>query len=84
MRALLYDGTKTELVDSMEVRKPGPRDVIVEIVAAGFCHSDLSYMSGLYPVPSPAVCGHEAAGIVTEVGAAVTHVGRATTSSSRR
>lgn len=74
MRALLYDGTKTELVDSMEVRKPGPRDVIVEIVAAGFCHSDLSYMSGLYPVPSPAVCGHEAAGIVAEVGAAVTHV----------
>jgi len=74
MRALMYDGTTTRLVDAMEVRKPGPREVIVEIVAAGLCHSDLSFMSGLYPVPSPAVCGHEGAGIVAEVGAAVTHV----------
>ena len=74
IRALLYDGTTTELVDAMEVRKPGPRDVIVEIAAAGMCHSDLSFMSGLYPVPSPAVCGHEAAGIVAVVGDAVTHV----------
>src|SRR4029450_13901471 len=31
-------------------------------------------MSGLYPWPVPAVCGHEGAGIVAEVGAAVTHV----------
>ncbi len=74
MRALVYDGQAAELVDAIEVRKPGPRDVIVEIAAAGMCHSDLSFMSGLYPVPSPAVCGHEAAGIVAEVGEAVTHV----------
>ncbi len=74
MRALLYDGSTTQLVDAMEVRAPGPREVIVEIVAAGLCHSDLSFMSGLYPVPSPAVCGHEAAGVVAEVGNAVTHV----------
>ena len=38
------------------------------------CHSDLSFMSGLYPWPVPAVCGHEGAGIVAEVGEAVTHV----------
>jgi S-(hydroxymethyl)glutathione dehydrogenase/alcohol dehydrogenase len=31
-------------------------------------------MSGLYPWPTPAVCGHEGAGIVAEVGEAVTHV----------
>jgi S-(hydroxymethyl)glutathione dehydrogenase/alcohol dehydrogenase len=47
---------------------------VVEIVAAGMCHSDLSFMNGLYPWPTPAVCGHEGAGIVAEVGAAVTHV----------
>jgi len=74
MRGIVYDGTDTELVDGLEVRAPGPRDVIVEIAAAGLCHSDLSYMHGLYPVPSPAVCGHEGAGVVAEVGAAVTHV----------
>ena len=38
------------------------------------CHSDLSFISGLYPWPLPAVCGHEGAGIVAEVGEAVTHV----------
>ena len=35
MRGIVYDGTNTELVDGLEVRAPGPRDVIVEIAAAG-------------------------------------------------
>ena len=74
MRAIIYDGSETKLHTDVEVRAPGPREVIVEVAAAGLCHSDLSYMHGLYPVPSPGVCGHEAAGIVAEVGGAVTHV----------
>ena len=74
MRGIVYDGTETNLVTGLELRAPGPREVIVEIKAAGLCHSDLSYMSGLYPVPSPGVCGHEGAGIVAEVGSAVTLV----------
>lgn len=59
MRGIVFNGTTTEFVDGLSVRAPGPRDVIVEIAAAGLCHSDLSYMHGLYPVPSPGVCGHE-------------------------
>ncbi|TFH21260.1 MAG: Zn-dependent alcohol dehydrogenase [Acidimicrobiales bacterium] len=74
MRGIVYDGTETNLVTGLELRAPGPREVIVEIKAAGLCHSDLSYMSGLYPVPSPGVCGHEGAGIVAEVGSAVSLV----------
>jgi Zn-dependent alcohol dehydrogenase len=74
MRAIIYDGTETKLHTNVEVRDPGPREVIVEVAAAGLCHSDISYMSGLYPVPSPGVCGHEAAGVVARVGEAVTHV----------
>ena len=74
MKGIVYDGTSTSLVDGLSLRAPGPRDVIVEIAAAGLCHSDISYMNGLYPVPSPGVCGHEAAGVVAEVGNAVTHV----------
>jgi Zn-dependent alcohol dehydrogenase len=75
MRGIVYDGTTTMLRDDITVRAPGARDVIVEIGAAGLCHSDISYMHGLYPVPSPGVCGHEGAGVVVEVGSAVTHVG---------
>jgi Zn-dependent alcohol dehydrogenase len=74
MRGIVYDGESTTLVETLELRAPGPREVVVEIVAAGMCHSDLSFMSGLYPWPVPAVCGHEGAGVVAEVGDAVTHV----------
>lgn len=74
MRGIVYDGTTTRLVEGLELRDPGPREVTVAIGAAGLCHSDLSYMHGLYPVPHPAVCGHEAAGVVEQVGEAVTNV----------
>lgn len=72
MRAIVYDGEKTELVDGVELSDPGPLDVVVEIAAAGLCQSDLSYMNGEYPVPHPGVCGHEAAGVVAELGQSVT------------
>lgn len=74
MRGIVYDGEAARLVDALEVRKPGPGEVSVDVAAAGLCHSDLSYMKGLYPVPHPAVCGHEAAGVVEAVGEGVTNV----------
>jgi len=74
MKGIVYDGTTTSLVEGLTVREPGPREVWVDVAAAGLCHSDISYMHGLYPVPSPGVCGHEAAGVVAAVGNAVTHV----------
>lgn len=74
MRGIIYDGTETKLVEGLTLTDPGPRDVIVEIAAAGLCQSDLSYMSGIYPVPHPGVCGHEGAGVVVEVGEAVANV----------
>jgi Zn-dependent alcohol dehydrogenase len=45
--------------------------VLVEVVGAGLCHSDLSVIEGTRPRPVPIVLGHEAAGIVREVGAGV-------------
>ena len=52
----------------------GPNEVLVETKACGICHSDLHCVEGSLPVPPPTVLGHEPAGIVQEVGAAVTHV----------
>lgn len=56
-----------------EVTLDGPQEgeVLVEIAAAGLCHSDLSGIEGLRPWKLPSVPGHEAAGIVREVGAGV-------------
>ncbi len=74
MKGLVYTGDKAELVDGLDVRAPGPTEVKVQIVAAGLCHSDLSVIDGTIPWPAPAVLGHEGAGIVAEVGEAVTNV----------
>ena len=59
-----------------EVSLDGPQEgeVLVEIAAAGLCHSDLSGIEGLRPWKVPSVPGHEAAGIVREVGPGVRHL----------
>jgi aryl-alcohol dehydrogenase len=48
--------------------------VLVRVVAAGICHTDLIMRDQWYPVPLPAVLGHEGAGIVEQVGSSVTKV----------
>ena len=47
-------------------------EVLVKVAAAGICHTDLICRDSWYPVPLPAVLGHEGAGIVESVGRGVT------------
>ncbi|MFC3166460.1 zinc-dependent alcohol dehydrogenase family protein [Paracoccus fontiphilus] len=58
-------------IEEVELDPPGPEEVLVRIGAAGLCHSDLSVINGNRPRPVPMVLGHEAAGTVVEVGAAI-------------
>ncbi|MGW1073799.1 alcohol dehydrogenase catalytic domain-containing protein [Streptomyces sp. NPDC002537] len=74
MRGVIFDGERPQVVDDLEVRRPGPGEVLVAIAAAGLCHSDLSVVDGTIPFPVPAVLGHEGAGVVEEVGPGVAHV----------
>ncbi|MFF1544053.1 Zn-dependent alcohol dehydrogenase [Streptomyces sp. NPDC058291] len=74
MRGVVFDGKRAEVVDDLEVREPGPGEVLVAIAAAGLCHSDLSVVDGTIPFPTPVVLGHEGAGVVEAVGAGVSHV----------
>ena len=67
-------GKDLEVVDDLEVSSPREREVKVKIHATGVCHSDLSVQNGTIMVPLPAVLGHEAAGVIEEVGSAVTSV----------
>ena len=55
----------------VELEKPGEGEVLVEIGAAGLCHSDLSAISGKRRRPLPTVVGHEGAGRVVELGSGV-------------
>ena len=51
-----------------ELADPGPDEVLVKILAAGVCHSDLSVINGDRPRPTPVALGHEAAGEVVKTG----------------
>lgn len=62
-------------IDLVDVRGPGPGEVLIEIRASGICHSDWHQISGDLPLyPYPIIAGHEGAGIVLEVGPGVTTV----------
>jgi propanol-preferring alcohol dehydrogenase len=57
------------------VPRPGPDDVLVNIKAAGICHSDGHYRAGVSPMTGlPRTLGHEMAGVAAEVGANVKHI----------
>ena len=69
MKAAMFHGPHQPLtIEEVDIDKPIGREVLVRTVASGVCHSDLHFVEGLYPFPAPAVLGHEAAGIVEEVG----------------
>ncbi len=61
-------------IEELEFDAPGPGEVVVRIASAGLCHSDLSNLNGTVPKPTPLALGHEAAGIVEQIGAGVTAV----------
>ncbi len=70
--AVLWEQGQPLSVEPAELDAPGPGEVLVELQAAGVCHSDLHPARGDWPAKTPLVLGHEGAGIVREVGPAVT------------
>lgn len=66
-----YRDSKPLEILEVDLEEPGPGEVLVEVKAAGLCHSDLSAIDGTRPWPLPIVLGHEAAGIVRVVGPGV-------------
>jgi propanol-preferring alcohol dehydrogenase len=68
---LIHIGSPLELQE-IPVPRPGPRDLLVRIRAAGICHSDAHYRAGRSSVgPLPQTLGHEVSGVVEETGADV-------------
>lgn len=61
-------------IDDVELDPPGHGELLVRIEAAGVCHSDLSVVGGSRERPLPMLLGHEAAGIVDEVGPGVSGI----------
>ncbi|MGV0814540.1 S-(hydroxymethyl)mycothiol dehydrogenase [Mycolicibacterium boenickei] len=66
-------GQPVELVDIV-IPDPGPGEVVVDIIACGVCHTDLTYREGGINDEYPFLLGHEAAGTVEAIGEGVTNV----------
>jgi aryl-alcohol dehydrogenase len=58
-------------IEKLELDEPRPNEARVRLVAVGVCHTDAIVRDGIYPMPLPAVLGHEGAGVVELVGSAV-------------
>jgi alcohol dehydrogenase len=67
-----YSESRPLQIEEIDLAPPGPGEVLIKIAAAGLCHSDLSVINGDRPRPMPMALGHEAAGVVQELGAGVT------------
>jgi len=75
MKAAVFHAANQPLtIEDVEIEKPKRREVLLRTAYAGLCHSDLHFMEGLYPYPTPAVLGHEGAAVVEAVGEDVTYV----------
>ncbi len=71
-RAALFRavGQPFEVVE-VDLREPGPDEVVVAMTAVGICGTDLHQVKGEFQRPTPMVLGHEGAGVVEEVGSSV-------------
>lgn len=72
--AIVHQFGKPLAIECVPVPVPGPGEMLVKVMACGVCHTDLHAADGDWPVkPTPPfIPGHEAAGIVVELGPGVT------------
>ena len=61
-------------VETIHGPDPGPGEVVVDIQACGVCHTDLHYREGAINDEFPFLLGHEAAGVISQVGSGVGNV----------
>lgn len=72
--AVTFEPSSEFQIEQVQLSDPNDHEVLVRIVGAGICHTDLAARDQHIPVPLPSVLGHEGAGIVEKVGSQVTKV----------
>ena len=66
--AVLHQAGKPLAIEQVSSGDPAPTDVVVRVRAAGLCHTDLEVIDGSLRYPLPMILGHEAAGVVEQIG----------------
>jgi aryl-alcohol dehydrogenase len=61
-------------LETLELAEPGPDELVVRVAASGICQTDVHGRDGYFGILFPCVFGHEGAGVVERIGAAVTKV----------
>jgi 2-desacetyl-2-hydroxyethyl bacteriochlorophyllide A dehydrogenase len=77
MVAAVLRGPRTLALDEVDVPRPGPDEVLVQVTANGLCHTDVTYYEAQIPESLqryPLILGHEAAGTVVALGSEVEHL----------
>ena len=69
--AVLHEIGKPVEIADLAIEAPHAGEVRIEVAASGICRSDLSVTTGTLRSPLPVVLGHEAAGVVAELGEGV-------------
>ena len=70
--AVLREPHKPMTIEELELDPPKEGEVLIKMAYTGWCHSDLHLCEGEIPIELPLAIGHEASGIVQEVGPGVT------------
>ena len=70
--ALPFADSRPLVIEDVELDGPGAGEVLIKVVAAGLCHSDLSAIAGKRKRKVPTVVGHEAGGEVMDTGPGIT------------
>ncbi len=69
--AVARSASETLTFEKVKLQALRETEVLVKIVAAGICHTDLVCLQQEFPVPLPMVLGHEGAGVIVDIGSAV-------------
>jgi len=72
--AICYGHEKPFAIEEVTLDEPREHEVLVRVYACGICHTDMAARDKQLPTPLPMVLGHEGAGVVEKVGAAIGHV----------
>lgn len=71
MKALVFYGKNDIEVENKPVPRAGPGEVVIRVTLTTICGTDVHIIKGEYPVRSGLTIGHEAVGVVHEIGEGV-------------
>lgn len=72
MKALVFRGQNKIALDKRPVPKAGPGEAVIRVTLTTICGTDVHIVKGEYPVRPGMIIGHEAVGVIHELGPGVT------------